>query len=206
MATYKDVIDRIALDYLNRFDLIPEVKRAVNNTIKAYEGSRFWFNEAQTQVACSAGQSYISVPSDFLYLDRLEIDASGGWNRLKEESFEGIRTMNAISATSVPTHYHYRGDRFELALIPDSAYPAMVYYVKSLPALSADSDSNAWTNEAQNLIAHAATLEMLMSVIVVPVLDRTRVPYHQSMLQMAMKELNLRNTTRFHGRLRPTSF
>lgn len=206
MATFRDLQDRIALDHLNRFDLMDSVRRAIVNTIKTYEGARFWFNEAQTSMACSAGQSYISVPSDFLYLDRVEISYSGGWNSLHETSFETVREMNANSATSVPTHYHYREDRFELALLPDSAYPALVYYVKSLPPLSADTDSNAWTNEAQNLIAHAATIEILTSVLAVPALDKRRVDYHMARLQMAQKELNLRNTTRFHGRLRATSF
>lgn len=204
MGNFRDLQDRIALDYLNRYDLMPEVKRAIKNCVKTYESARFWFNEAQTAMACSAGQSYISVPSDFLYLDRLELTYSGATTRLREEPFDVIRTMNAVSATSVPTHFNYHGDRFELALIPDSAYPATCYYIKSLAELSADTDTNAWTNEAGNLIAHAATLEIMMSVLQVP--DTKRIQFHQSMLQMAQGELNLRNTTRLTTRLRATQF
>lgn len=204
MATFKDLQDRINLDYMNRYDLMGETKRAILNAIKTYEGARFWFNEAQTAMACSAGQTYVSVPTDFLYLDRLELTYSGASTRLIEVPFGEIRAMNAVSATGVPTHYNYHGDRFEVAIKPDSAYAVPCYYVKSLPQLSADTDSNAWTNEAANLIVHHAVLDMMMGTIIPS--DGKRVAYHQNMLQIAMQELNLRNTTRFAGRLRATSF
>jgi len=204
VPNYRDLQDRIALDYLTRYDLMDAVKRSIKNTIKTYEASRFWFNEAQTAMACSAGQSYISVPSDFLQLDRLEIQYSGAATPLKEASLDVIRTMNVVSATSVPTHFTYHGDRFELALIPDSAYPATCFYIKSLPELSADTDSNAWTNEAQNLIAHCACVELLSNVIYPR--ETQRISFHMNMLQMATNELNLRNTMRFGGRLRATQF
>ena len=73
MATYKDLQDRIALDYLNRMTLGNEVKRAIQNSIKTYESTRYWFNEASTATATSAGIAFINIPSDFLTLDRLEV-------------------------------------------------------------------------------------------------------------------------------------
>ena len=204
MATYKDLQDRINMDYLNRYDLQGETRRAILNAIRTYEAARYWFNEAQTAMACSAGQSYVNVPSDFLILDRLELTYSGASTRLIETSFADIRAMNAVSATGQPTHYNYHGDRFEVAIIPDSAYAVPCYYVKQLATLSADSDSNAWTNEAGNLITHTACLDLLSNVIVVS--EPRRITFHQNMLQMAMQELNFRNIARFAGRLRATSF
>lgn len=204
MATYKDLRDRIQLDYLNRYDLQESVKRAIANTIRTYEGHRWWFNETATSTACTVGQSYIGVPGDFLALDRLEISYAGAQTKLRQEDFATIRAMNAVSFTSVPTHFCYRGDRFELALLPSSAYSTTCYYLQSLPALSADTDSNAWTNEASNLIAHGATLELLTTVIADA--DSRKIAHHGNMLRMALTEMRLRNETRLHDRLVPTSF
>lgn len=204
MATYKDLRDRIQLDYLNRYDLQDAVKRAIANTIRCHEGHRWWFNETATSTACTVGQSYLGVPSDFLVLDLLELNHGGTRIKLRQEDFDTIRRMNATSATSLPTHFCYRGDRFELALQPDSAYTATCHYIHSLPALSADTDSNAWTNEASNLIAHGATLELLTSTISTP--DDRKIRHHENMFRMALTEMYTRNDTRLQGRLEPTQF
>lgn len=203
MATYKDLQDRIQLDYLNRYDLTGSVKRAIKNTIKCYEGTRWWFNETATTSVMTANSGSYGVPSDFLVLDRLEVAYSGARFPLKVATLDEVRTMNATTATSVPTHYVYRGDRFELALVPDSAYSATVYYIQSLPELSADADTNVWTNEAANLIAHGATVELLSSVVDA---DDRKIAHHVRMMRQALDEMYVRNDTRLHGSLQPTSF
>lgn len=204
MGTFKDLKERIATDYLNRFDLMAECGRAIKNSIKTYEAQRFWFNQTASATVTTASQSYFNVPSDMLSYERVEIQYSGAWQALKEVDFSFVRTMNAVSAVAVPTHFAYHGDRFELAMIPDSAYPVNVYYLQNFAALSADADSNPWTNEAANLIAHEATLEMLGSVIVSG--ETKQYKWHEQQLRKAMNELNLRNGMRLARRLTPTKF
>lgn len=204
MATFKDLQDRIALDYLNRYDLMPSVKRAIVNAIKCYEAQRYWFNQTASTTTTTANTSYFGVPGDFLALDRIEIAEAGARLPLIAQPFDVIREMNIVSSTGSPTHFAYRGDRFELAVIPDSAYTVTTYYLHTLPTLSADTDSNAWTNEAQNLIVHAATLDMMRATLVTP--DTKRIAYHQQMLQMAQTELYCRNDLRLAGKLRATHF
>lgn len=206
MATFKDLQDRIALDYLNRFDLIGESKRAIKNSIKQYEAQRFWFNEAQTATVATATVAALGVPSDFLRVDRLELSVNGQWLRLCEESFDNIRIMNATSATGMPSYFAYRQDAFQLAVIPASAYPVTCYYVKSLPELSADTDTNAWTNDAQNLIVHCAVLDLMMGTISIGRADPQRITYHKDMLQQGMDELQSRNLMRLCKRIKPTQF
>lgn len=204
MATYKDLQDRIALDYLNRYDLMPAVKRAIKNAIKDYECYRWWFNETATSTVTTVGTASISVPSDFLILDRLEITYGGSQLRLIEDQHDVVRELMAVSATGIPTHYTYRGDKFQLALIPDSAYAVTCFYVHSLAELSADTDSNVWTNEAANLIAHAATVDVLGSTLKVN--DPRLMGKHERMAEKALSDLRKRNVQRFTTRLRPTTF
>lgn len=204
MATYKDLQDRIALDYLNRFDLIPEVKRAIAASIRCYSPKSYWFNQTATTIATTGGVSYLTVPSDYLKLNRMEISYSGSKNRLHEDDFDFIRTMNATSATGVPTSFCYQGDRWELAVIPNTVYNVTAYYQNILPVLSADTDTNAWTNEAFNLIAHDATLDVLNNVIVSN--NNALINRHAAALQRTHTELQSHNAMRLTTRLRATSF
>lgn len=200
MSTYRDMQDRIALDYLNRTDLLPEIKRAILNSIKATESERFWFNE--TAVAAVA-TSAVAVPSNFLLLDRLEITIAASDYQLMQRSFDEVRDMNVSRITGQPTSFAYHANAFQLALYPDSAYAMICYYIKSLPVLSADSDTNPWTTELATYIAEQATIDLLTNVVGAPADQISR---HVAALQVARNELNLRNTGRMTFRLRATSF
>lgn len=204
MATFKEMQDRIALDFLNRYDLIPEVKRAILSSIRSYEARRFWFNEGSTTSTTTANSASFGVPTDFLSLDRLELAYNGAQVRLLEQPFNAIREMNATSVPGVPSHFAYYGDTFQLAILPNSAYSVTVYHLKVLPTLSADTDTNAWTTEAQNLILHTATISMLSTVIESPNTNKLR--GHINELQRAQTELNLRNSLRLATSLQATSF
>lgn len=204
MATYKDLQDRINLDYLNQMTLVQETKRAILTAIRTYEHARYWFNEASTAVATTASQSYIAVPTDFLFPDRLELTCNGSTASLIPRDFSDVREMVMNSPVAQPTHYAYHADRLELASVPDAIYSGTLHYVKSLPALSADADSNAWTNEGSNLIAHAACLELMSGVLQVN--DNRKIDRHRLALHAAEIELASHNDQRLFTRLRSTYF
>lgn len=205
MATYGNLQDKINLDYLNNMTLVSEVKRAIQTAIRCYEIEPFWFNEAQTAIATTALQSYITVPTDFLTVTRLELSwSAGNYDELQRENFSYIRRLNVTSSTGQPTSFTYWGDRFELAPIPNAVYNGTLYYIKTLPTLSADSDTNVWTNEAANLIAHAATVDLMMNVL--QVTDQRKINNHEIAKQRAYYELSSRNDQKAFTRLTPTSF
>lgn len=160
MSTYADLQQRIADDYINRSDFTNQVKRAILAAIRYYERLRWRFNETATAIATSAGQSYISLPSNFLVLDALQISAFGSLSPLEPTNLDGLLTLRLAGVTGVPTHFYLRQNRIEIAVAPDGIYSCPLYYIKTLPELSADTDSNAWTtNLHQDLIAyHAAKL------------------------------------------------
>ncbi len=204
MGTYQEMQDRIGLDYLNRTDMNEQVKRAIKNTIKNYESRRYWFNETATTTTTTANIATFGVPSDFLALDFIRLTYSGSTEKLHRDTFDGILQMNATSAIGCPTHFAERGDNFHLSLIPDSANSVTTYYLQRLPELSAGSDTNAWMDEASNVIAHAATIEMLTAVL--HAADPERIQFHVGMLGQATLELNLRNTIRLTHKLKATKF
>ncbi len=200
MSTFKDLQETIALDYLNRVDLIPETKRAIIRAIKTTEAQRFWFNETATALVASTA---VAVPSNFLLLDRLEITIAASDYQILERSFSEIRDMNVSRITGQPTNFAYHANAFQLALYPDSAYPLICYYIKSLPALVLDTDTNVWTNELATYIGHLACLDLCMNVIVA---DQDMVQRHQDALGIAKVELDRRNYQRKSARLSVTKF
>jgi hypothetical protein len=111
--------------------------------------------------------------------------------------------MNVSRITGQPTNFAYHGNAFQLALYPDSAYPLICYYIKSLPQLALDTDTNVWTNELANYIGHLACLDLLNNVIVA---DQDMVQRHETALAIAKVELDRRNYQRKTQRLSVTRF
>jgi len=111
--------------------------------------------------------------------------------------------VRAGRPTGIPTHYCYYNDRFELAATPDSAWACPLYYLKQLPELSADTDTNAWTTFGENLIAHSAAMDLLIGILRGPDADIQR---HALGATAGRLELSRLNDSKLLRRLRATRF
>lgn len=203
MADFSGLLDRICLDWLNRADLRAEAKRAVWAAIRSFEANRFWFNETATALTCTSSQGYVTAPTNLLSLDRLELTQNSCDIELAPLAFPELRDMRAARPTGRPTHYTYWADRFELAVIPDSAYSLPCYYIKQLPALSADTDTNEWTTFGENLIAHTAAADLLIGVLQG---SNDAIQRHAAAATLGRRELDQQNDQRLLRRIRPTRF
>ena len=160
-TTFKNIQDRIRLDYLNRDDLIDETKRAIYASIRYYERERWPWNEAVSTLTAVASQSYISLPTDLLIFDSIQFTNSSADYALSRRNFDEIREMRVVRTTGPwPTDYAIYANRIELFPIPDSAYTLPCYYLKQLTALSADADTNKWLSAAEDVIVYHATAIM----------------------------------------------
>lgn len=165
MSTFNEVQTRINADYLNRA-FGAETQRAIRAAIRHYERRRWSFNETATALTTSAGQAFVALPANFLLLDDLRITISNEALPLSKREPQQIRDMNISNQRSEPTDYALYQNRIELAMTPDSAYSLPVYYIKSLPTLSADSDTNAWiTGGMEDVVAYHAAKLMWATVL-----------------------------------------
>lgn len=160
MSSYIDLQNRVNLDYLNRTGFGAETQRAIKAAIRRYESTNWGFNEDSTAMATSSGQAFVSFPSDFLVLSDLRIVVNAENLPLTRQNPRYIRDMNMANNIGQPTDYAIYANRFELALKPDSAWTINVYYLKALPELALDTDSNEWTTGAMEdvIVYHAAKL------------------------------------------------
>lgn len=200
MATFRDMQDRINLDYLNRTDLANETKRAILRAIKHYEKNRFWFNITSTALAIGSASVSVAVPADFLALDYATVRDSSIDSIVTIRTFDRIAYQNQASAaggsaaSGVPKEVCYFRDTLYFTPKPTSATSMTVYYTQALPALSADSDTNGWTSAAEDLIVHHATADMLANVL--RVTDPAQVQAHKTWEQEAFAELQKGNQLR----------
>jgi hypothetical protein len=166
MSTYLELQDRVNIDYLNRTGFTAATKRAILASIRHYERVRWNFNETSTALTTSSGQSFVTFPSNFLVLDDLRITINSEDLPLKRRDPQWIRDANMGSTANQPTDFAIYQNRAELFAVPNSAYSVPIYYVKSLTALSADTDTNAWTTGImEDLIVYSAAKLMWANVL-----------------------------------------
>lgn len=156
MPTYLEVQQRIADDLLNRSDFNAQIKNHIQATIRRYQRERFWFNETSTILTCVRSVETVAVPSDFLFLQNLYVTQNSSDTELVPTAFADIRRLNVDTSVGLPTRFVKYGDNFHLANVPDSAYPLPCYYIQQIPALSADTSTNAWLSAAEDVIVFGA--------------------------------------------------
>lgn len=162
MATYLDMIARVGDESL-RPEMNGQVKLCIQDAIAHYEIERFWFNQFRDRTfATVAGQEFYSEPDHGDIPSILEFDAvtltvgSARWP-LTKAGYVQLEEWNAdAAARGQPTHYAYWGQQIRLYPVPDSAYQVRLSGLFKLPALVADGDQNAWTQDAEELIRHRA--------------------------------------------------
>jgi hypothetical protein len=162
MATYLDMINRISDESL-RSDMANQIKLCIQDAIGHYEMERFWFNQFRDRtLAVAPGQEFYGEADQSDIPQVLEFDAvtltvgSTRWPLVKTGYVE-IEEWNAdASARGQPTHYAYWGRQIRLYPVPDQAYQIRLSGLFKLPALVADGDTNAWTEDAEQLIRHRA--------------------------------------------------
>lgn len=205
MPSLQNVVDRIGGDYLVRTDLDAAIVRAVQAAIRHYERKRWHWNETTTTLTASNGVATLSVPSDFLVLDLLEVQFQSASYALQRESFDFIKHMNAWpGGNNLPTRFTQRGATFEVAPIPDSAYLLNCHYLKQLVELTSASmtATNDWLSAAEDLIVYHATKIMWANVL----RNGQEAAQYAQLERDAYTELKSYEEQRVTNSLRPTSF
>lgn len=162
MATLKQIRDSIAAKSKDsNFTAVNEslVDYEINRAIRYYETTRFWFNEAQSDITLNVGDNVVpNIPSDsiapFLVNGVTLVD-----NQIKEPMEKKLPdfydSMDA-EQTGRPSIWTYKNGQFLVLPYPASAYILQFRYLKSYTGLVNDNDTNDFTKYAQDLISMRA--------------------------------------------------
>jgi hypothetical protein len=164
--TLQTMLDQIASD-LTRSDLASQVQSAVLDAIDHYAHDRFWFNitRSKTLQTVANQQAYgaTDLPEipDVIQFDGLFLkDSTSGYFLTWQDAAEAEWLISgSTTGPGRPTDFTYIDGQILLWPTPIAAYTIRPHMHYRLPTPAAPGDSNAWLNEAEQLIrAHAKML------------------------------------------------
>lgn len=199
MGTLGDLKARIATE-LNRSDLTDYIEDQIARAIEFYASRRFWFTESTGTVTTVAGQSWIAAPARLRILDQLFITIGGEKRPLDEQSPAVIVDwLGANPGSGQPTDFSRSGSTLTLYRTPSEAYTLTAVGIFDLPAIT-DGDSNAWTSEAEDLIAN----HVIERVARLKIRNTALANEARGLAADALSALRSESTRRMTGRIWPS--
>lgn len=170
MATYADMRARIADELGNDAAITDtQINNAIQSAIKQYERRPWWFNtRIVTFNTIANGELYRSNPTsvfaNMVAIQSLQLITS--FRRpLRAVDNNLIDHYQNGTVKGRPQLYARADNALRMYPIPDQTYQIEMLYVYKLDTLVNDSDSNYWTDEAEDLIRQSAKRRVALDII-----------------------------------------
>jgi hypothetical protein len=145
------------------------IQTYVNRAIRHFQEYEFWFNQkVVTNIAITAGQGSTPIPDDLVKVVELRVTTPGYQREIVPTRYQNIEYWRSIGTpinSGTPYEYAIFANNFEWWPDPVTTLATRLSYVYRLPELVADNDTNAWINEAGNLIAEKASAMIYRRVL-----------------------------------------
>ena len=169
MTTLGNMVRRIRTD-LNRGSAHDgRIKEAIADAILHYTPRRLGFNQKRSQTILTSAQEFISLPTDWIEVDHLRLEPAGEREPLTEVTYDWIEDrQRGTPTTGEPTHFAIHARQLRFYPSPESSYTLVMSFLCSLPQVSAsaaDSATNAWMVEAEQLIRTYAVGDLYVHYI-----------------------------------------
>jgi hypothetical protein len=157
ITNYTDLQSTIA-DYLARTDLtsqIPLFIQMAENRLRRDLRIRPMLKVVTTLT--TASDATVAIPSDFLEMRDMHIDASPIHTMIYQNPSNFFRNTKAgTSDSGYPLNYTIMGSEFQFAPIPDSAYTLKMVYYAAPSYLSSTNSSNIFLANCPDLLLYAS--------------------------------------------------
>ncbi|MGE5721542.1 MAG: hypothetical protein ACM3YM_03700 [Sphingomonadales bacterium] len=146
-----DLMSRI-IDETDRDDLgsggalSNQLALCIERAIEFYSDEAFWFNRAAATATTANGSATVPLPSEIRAADTVSCNGCA----LRKVP---VRDLEYRTESGRPSLWAMDGDAIRLWPTPDAAYPIGIYGVARIDPPGSDGAANAWTTEAQDLIA-----------------------------------------------------
>jgi len=170
MGTLAQLKARIASD-LTRDDLTSQIANVVADTIKFYGRERFWFNQTRNLVLTTVtgqaayGAADLAIIPSIVRIDALYLPQNQSifpLDRYEPDDFEVI--AGGMTGGGKPVAFTYVDQTIRLWPTPGSVYGLRLHAFARLPD-AADGDSNAWTDDAEELVRSHAKMLLYIDVL-----------------------------------------
>jgi hypothetical protein len=170
MTTYAIMQARIADEFINESITTAHIKNAIQSAISAYENTPLYFNQKISSFNTVNSQEYYSeidyadIPN-IVYFRAVNVDVNGSDKAIQPVDFNLIDKVQTGSDFGVPNWYSYFAQKIRLYPIPNAVYSIRISYIAKFAALVADSDSNAWMIDGEELIRQAAKRRLALDIL-----------------------------------------
>lgn len=178
MSTYKIMQDRIA-DEVQRSNLTAQIKNAILSAIEDLKGDRFArINDGSFTLATVANQQFynlsallteagaaVATGTTLIEVDGITVNLNGLYQELRPVSVSWVDAYQIPSYVGQPMYYALQLERLALAPTPNAVYTCTIRGHVEFPALSADSDSNAWMTAGEKLVRGTAKAILARDVL-----------------------------------------
>lgn len=155
MATLSTLRSNIA-DQIDRTDLNTQIDLSINRAITHYGANKFWFNEAASTFVTVADQkSYGTadgISTAVAGIEVAQVTVNSVNFELYKKTYDFVTLVNTDDFTGYPEYWAYYDEKMYLYPTPDASYTVSISYITKYPTLTADGDSNDFTNNAEDLI------------------------------------------------------
>lgn len=171
MGTLAQLKANIASD-LSRDDLASQTAGKIADAIDANANERFWFNVSRNftfaTVAGQAAYGAADLPAipNFIRIDAIFLPRAQSiypLDRYEPGDFEVI--AGGMSGSGRPIAFTSIDQTIRLWPVPTAVYTLRIHAHFKLPALTGDTDGNAWTSEAEHLIRTHAKMLLYLDVL-----------------------------------------
>lgn len=182
-ATFQALQRTIADELGDRTDLLSPlsdsgltnspVVNAIYSAIAKWEREPFYFNQAYSQNVFSTvkGQEFYTSAdypaiATVPLIDKIHILINANRYTLRFRTWQYLELISVNPAvTSQPIDVAYYDEQLRLYPIPDNAYPLTFSWTTRLAALVNNTDTDAWTQDAYDLIRSEAKLILAEEVL-----------------------------------------
>ncbi len=171
MPSYSDMRVRIADELANDGDIsTAQINYAIQDSIKLYERRGWWFNQKTATFATVASQEYYSSAAladipNIVQIDSATVTDGTVRSPMRAVAFQAIDDCQDGSIIAEPVLFAAYKENIRLYPIPDRIYTVTLSYVYRLATLSADGDTNAWTEDAEELIRQSAKRRIALNYL-----------------------------------------
>ena len=147
------------------------IKNAIQSAIAKWERVPFYFNEVYNaslfstvinqELYTTAAAAAIATLAN---IHRLHIAGASRFPLIRQSPAQ-IDDLATSATAAKPTHWSYFSSTIRLYPIPDAIYAIAASYTQRLTALSADADTNVWTQDGFDLIRSEAKLILALEVL-----------------------------------------
>ena len=169
MSTFGNMVRRIRTD-LNRGSVHDaRIKEAICDAIDHYSTRRLGFNTKRSRTVLLSDQEFLSMPSDWIEVDHLRLEHDDEREPLIEVTYDWIEQEQRGTPTDgEPTHYAVHSRELRFYPMADQSYTLVMSFLCTLGGVSvsaADSATNAWMTEAEQLVRTYASGDLYVHYI-----------------------------------------